>query len=69
MGRRHVEASGSRSESTSAINEDDVTFNVKPGKNEKKCRSVCDHEAANVSFAGVCASLSVVVVAVCGHRP
>ena len=51
------------------IDEDDVTFYVKPGNIDEPCRFVCDHKAAKAFFAGVCAGLSDIVVAVCGHRP
>ena len=43
------------------IDEDDVTFYVKPGKKEELCRFVCDHEAAKAflrEYAPVCQSSS-----------
>ena len=40
-------ASNGVSIAAAAINEDDITFNVQPGKAEELCRLVCNHQAAN----------------------
>ena len=41
-------AAGGLNIAATAINEDDVTFNVQPGMVEQLCTFVCDHEAAKV---------------------
>ena len=46
IGKTTRSAASGLNVAATVIDEDDVTFYVKPGKNEELCRFVCNHDAA-----------------------